>query len=162
MKNNLNSILIAGIFTLLSFTSCQKEGPQGPAGEDGNANVHSRNFSINNWNYEDPSWHLSILDSRITEDIIENGAVLVYINYDGSLSLIPITIYREANYSTTIESSVYVGGVSIFWTDSDLTQPITPPNLDFKIVVIEGSEIQNYPNLDFEDYELIKATFELE
>jgi hypothetical protein len=49
----------------------------------------------------------------------------------------------------------------VYVTDSDLTQPLNPGLLTFKVVVIASSSIAKYPNLDLNNYEEVKKTFDL-
>jgi hypothetical protein len=154
------SLIVFGI-TLISIIGCTKEGPIGPAGNDGNANVVSSTFSSSNWVYSAPSWSLTHFYSAITQEIIDKGAVLVYLKTGQAYSQLPITIYTSTNYSTSIEVASFVGGVKLFWTDSDLTQPNNPGNLEFKIVVIAASGLAQNPNLDFTNYEEVAQAYNL-
>lgn len=150
------------LVTMTLFSSCKKEGPAGPAGKDGNANVVSSTITSSSWAYAAPSWVITFTNPAITQEIINSGAVLVYLKVGNSYNQLPLTFYPSSDYSTTIEVSTFVGGLSLFWTDSDLIQPINPGSRTFKVVVIAASgRIQN-PNVDYSNYEEVKSTFNLE
>lgn len=149
MKKSMLLLFAATATLLNTFTGCQKEaGPQGEPGKDGNANVHSQTFTVSNWQYSEPTYYADINYSAITSDVINNGAVLVYFaNGNGGYSQLPITLYPSDEYSKTYEVVSFVGGVRIFITDSDLTQPISPGTQSFKIVAIGGSALKLNPDL---------------
>jgi hypothetical protein len=149
------------LVTMTIFSSCKKEGPAGPAGEDGNANVVSSTITSSSWAYTAPSWAISFTYPAITQDIINSGAVLVYIKVGNNYSQLPLTFYQSASYSSTIEVSTFVGGLSLFWTDSDLTQPNNPGSQTFKVVVIAASGLIQNPNVDYSNYEEVKSTFNI-
>ncbi len=152
----------------LLFTNCAKDGktgpagPQGPAGANGNANVVSSTITSSNWAYTAPSWKISFTYPAITQDIIDKGAVLVYIKVGSAYNQLPLTIYPSSTYSRTYEVSTYLGGVDIFCTDSDLTQPTNPGSQNFKVVVIAASGKMANPNLNYDDYNAVKKAFNLQ
>ena len=155
IKTISTSLLLLSIVLL---SGCEKEGP---AGADGNANVVSTTFTSSAWTFNSPSWMLSYNYPAITQEIINTGAVLVYIRVNNSYNQLPLTFYQSSDYSTTIEVSNSVGGVNIFWTDSDLVQPINPGTQTFKVVVIAASaKIQN-PGVDYSNYEDVESAFNL-
>jgi hypothetical protein len=154
------SLIIFGI-TLISIVGCTKEGPIGPAGADGNANVVSSTISSSNWVYNSPSWSITFSYPAITQNIIDKGAVLVYLKNGQAYTQLPLTIYSSATFSSSLEVNSFVGGVKVFWTDSDLTQPSNPGNREFKVVVIAASGLAQNPNLDFKNYEAVKLAYNL-
>ena len=166
-KNVVKSTAIIGMFALvcgLLFTNCKKEGPQGPAGKDGtngNANVVSSSITSSSWVYSSPSWSINFTYGAITQDIIDRGAVLVYMKVGSAYNQIPITFYPANNYSRTYDISTYVGGVTIYCTDSDLTQPTNPGTLTFKVVVIAASQLIKNPNVDLKNYTAVKQAFNI-
>jgi hypothetical protein len=149
------------LVTITFFSSCKKEGPAGLAGKDGNANVVSSTITSSSWAYTAPSWATTFDYPAITQDIINSGAVLVYLKVGNNYNQLPLTFYQTSSYSSTIEVSTFVGGLSLLWTDSDLTQPNNPGSPTFKIVVIASSGMIQNPNVDYSNYEDVKATFNL-
>ena len=161
MKKNNQLILSAIILCITLFFSCSKEGPVGEAGQDGNANVVSSTITSSAWVYNDPYWEITFSYSAITQDIINNGAVLVYIVEGGRNYQLPITIYQSSSYSTSVGLDAFVGGITINWSDSDLTQPDNPGTTTFKIVVISADGLIQNPNLDVYNYNEVQKAFEL-
>lgn len=148
------------VLILLLFTAFEKEGPRGP---EGNANVLSGTYIISNWSYSEPSFVGDITVPDITQDIIQNGAILVYIETgEGTFSQLPLTFYQSDNYSTSLEVVTALQKVHIIWTDSDLATPLLPPALNFKVVTIAASTRLAHPELDFSNYKDVVRTFELE
>ena len=161
--NSIKSITsLVLLVTMTIFSSCKKEGPAGPAGKDGNANVVSSTITSSSWAYTEPSWAITFTDPAITQEIINSGAVLVYIKVGDNYTQLPLTFYLSSSYSSTIEVSTFVGGLSLFWTDSDLVQPNNPGSQTFKVVVIAGSGMIQNPNVDYSNYEEVKSKFNLE
>lgn len=153
--------LIAGATT---FSNCAKDGAVGPAGEDGkdgNANVVSSSIISGNWTFVSPSWSQAFTYAAITQDILDNGAVLVYVASGANYFQLPYTFYPSSSYSRTYNYVHYLGGLKVYVTDSDLTTPATPGTLEFKVVVIEASFLMKNPNVDLNDYQAVKKSFNL-
>jgi len=165
---------VLAIAATFLFQSCTKEGPAGPAGATGatgaqgptgpagpasNGGVSSASITTSNWSYISPSWVLTLTYSVITQDILDNGAVFVYNKVGTSYFQLPYTLYPTSSYSRTADFEHYVGGLKIFVTDSDLTQPVNPGTQTFKVVVIDGTA--KNPNVNYNDYNSVKAYYGL-
>ena len=161
MKKTLTLCLVALSFLFNSCIVEGEQGPQGPAGSDGNANVVSSSLTTSNWSYLSPDWYINFNYDAITQDILDNGAVLLYVKSGSNYFQLPYTYYPSSTYSRTYTFKHYLGGLSVYVTDSDLTQPLNPGLLTFKVVVIASSSIAKYPNLDLNNYEEVKKTFDL-
>ena len=152
--------LIAGATT---FSNCEKVTVTGPAGEDGkdgNANVVSSSITSGSWSFVSPSWSQSFTYSAITQDILDNGAVLVYVASGVNYYQLPYTFYPTSSYSRTYNYVHYLGGLKVYVTDSDLNTP-QPGTLEFKVVVIEASFLMKNPNVDLNNYQAVKKAFNL-
>ena len=152
--------LIAGATT---FSNCEKVTVTGPAGEDGkdgNANVVSSSITSGSWSFVSPSWSQSFTYSAITQDILDNGAVLVYVASGVNYYQLPYTFYPTSSYSRTYNYVHYLGGLKVFVTDSDLITT-EPGTLEFKVVVIEASFLMKNPNVDLNNYQEVKKAFNL-
>jgi hypothetical protein len=152
--------LIAGAMT---FSNCEKVTVTGPAGEDGkdgNANVVSSSITSGSWSFLSPSWSQSFSYSAITQDILDNGAVLVYVASGVNYYQLPYTFYPTSSYSRTYNYVHYLGGLKVYVTDSDLNTP-EPGTLKFKVVVIEASGLIKNPNVDLNNYQAVKKAFNL-
>lgn len=155
-------ILMATVFCL----SCR--GPQGPPG---NANVASSNITVrsSDWYWQDPSWRVDLDFNAITPAINDHGAVLVYMKVSNTWRQLPMTyFYSEIDnnndehfYASTIEVSYYDKGVSLFWTESDLSNIGAPNNAEFKVVVIDALYYSAHPEINYADYEVVKTMFKL-
>jgi hypothetical protein len=97
----------------------------------------STTVTISNWTQNGNDWVTTIPYGEITADVIDNGAVLVYLQAGTNVwNSLPLTIYESVSYSTTIQVSVTVGQVIISWTNSDDTLPANPGEDIYKITVV--------------------------
>lgn len=136
------------------------EGPQGIPGVDGNANVVSKTFT-SNWILEDNFWYTVFDYPAINQDILDRGAVLVYLKVESSHLQLPVTLYLNENYSSTLSVYHSLGMVTIYWDDSDLLTPIEPGNYNFKVVVIAASTLAQYPGLNLSSYSEVASVLNL-
>jgi hypothetical protein len=159
MKNLIKTCIL---ISALLFNSCiGEQGPQGPAGKDGNANVQSSSLTTSSWSYLSPDWYINFTYPAITQDILDKGAVLVYVQSGSNYFQLPYTFYPTSTFSRTYTFRHYLGGLSVYVTDSDLIQPDNPGLLTFKVVVIASSALAKHPNVDLNNYNEVKKTFEL-
>lgn len=169
------SVICMTIFAITFLASCR--GPQGPAGHDGNANVASATVTIypNNWEWvNDCQWTVEIDYPAITDNVFNHGAVLVYMDVEGTWSQVPLTYYYQdlltyddgsqevINCEASIEvATLSDGGVRLFWTESDFYDGMRPDTHDFKIVAIEANVYRDRSDVDFSSYEAVKKAFQL-
>lgn len=156
---------------MLLVTSCQ--GPQGEPGRDGNANVQSATVETKAsdwvWDGEACNWYLDLEWNAIDLDMVDYGAVLVYMESPGDFygwHQLPLTLYPNEQYSSTLETIYYDYGVTVFWTNSDLKQHQNPcdfynSNISFKIVLIDAVMYSKYKNEDLSNYEVVKQLFNI-
>jgi hypothetical protein len=153
MKNALNLLAILTLIAI--FSGCKKDEyqPKGDYQEAGDyPEMSSQISTISVWTYSSPSYFGEIYNSEITQDVLDNGAVLVYANSGtNTWSQLPVTFYQSSSYSTTLEVVTYPNTVRIYWTDSDLTQPATPPAMTFKVVVFTPKMLMENPGIDFKN-----------
>ena len=150
---HLNILLIA--LLLLGAGACKKDKYQ-EVGDYPEMSTSTASISV--WNYSSPSYYGDISVSAITQDVLDNGAVLVYVSGgNNNWNQLPLTFYTSASYSSTLEVTNFVGMVRIIWTDSDLLQPTTPPTLTFKVVVLTPKMLSENPNLDLNNYEEVES-----
>lgn len=147
-------------------------GPAGPAGNDGNANVWSSTLTVypDDWRWDsNTSWRVDIYYEAISTAITDYGAVLVYMEEDNTWRQLPYTFYYTDNdengnvlyCSSSLEVSTYDEGVSIFWTENDFYDGYCPEEHRFKIVVIAASYYNARSDVDYSNYEAVKAAFQL-
>ena len=162
------SIIFFVLFIAFFSFQCTKEGPVGPAGEDGNANVQVfiKSVSVNQWveygtfGAYNHNYGTDINISELTSDISTNGTVLAYIKSDDVYLALPFTAF-QTNYFNVFNYTHTTGIVEVFKMASDyMTLPPTTI-MNFKIVLIDG--LVNIPNsLDIKDYNKVSEYFDLE
>jgi len=168
--------------TALAFTACRPEdgkdgingqdgtpGAQGPVGQDGNANVVSKTFTATQISWTDKTiygtnYKVATLNMpEITQNIIDNGAVLVYGGFfwESPWSALPISFF-ETGKTSYYTYGIATGKVTLRVHNSTNAVPSTP-GIPFRVVVIEGKAAgkarSNGVNLN--DYEQTKAYFNL-
>ncbi len=167
MKKQLQKIGIVVLMSIsaLVFNGCKgKDGATGPAGTDGNANVHSLIFTTTSasWAYTAPTYYVNLVDPQVTSDILGTGAVLVYVTGGGgSNTQLPYTYFPSTAYSETMAAVIALNQVQIQVTDSDLAAPNNPGALSFKVVTMSSRMMLTNPHVNFQDYESVKQAFHL-
>ena len=166
------TVICMTLFAMLFAVSCRGPvGPEGPAGPAGNANVASSTVTVrpSDWYWDNTSWRVDIEYKAIDADITDYGAVLVYMDNDGTWRQLPMTFYYTDNTSSgdviycssSLEVSTYDEGVSIFWTENDFYDGYRPDEHKFKIVVIAASVFNHRSDVDYSNYEAVKAAYQL-
>lgn len=168
----LKSLALLFVISLFAITSCR--GPQGVPGRDGNANVQSATVETTpaNWYWDENAcnWYLDLEWDAIDLDMVDYGAVLVYMENPGEFygwHQLPLTLYPSDQYSATLETIYYDYALTIFWTNSDLQQHQNPcdfynANITFKVVLIDATIYAKYKNEDFSNYENLMKILEKE
>lgn len=179
------------LLTFLFLAACTgDQGPVGPAGAPGNANVKSGAIAPTNaewlWNSNyclqtSPSsttcWFTRYVDVAVAEidsNIVDNGAVLVFMEPDpGTNRWVPL------NYSYTSFGGTYMFNYAYEVMDGNLrlhfymtpntganpsSQTWTLATLKFRYVIIAGKALQliqsGEAGVDVRDYESVKAFYE--
>jgi hypothetical protein len=176
MKNKLFVLIAITAFGVI--TSCKKDpvpgpkgdkgdkgdkgeqGEPGPTGPQGNANVTSGTVTLSSWIYDSNNkWYTAtIIDQGITQNIVDKGAVIVYLYQGGANAALPVTIYPSASYSSTLSYVYGLSQVVIRVQDSDLTQPNNPGSLTFRVVKINGQRIEK---INWKNYNEVAAEYSL-
>lgn len=165
------------LFTMVLFTMISCRGPKGDPGlpgEPGNANVQSSTVETTaaDWTYDQEAcnWYLDLEWDAISQDMVDYGACLVYMENPNPDSYgwhqLPLTLYPDTSYSSSIEVVYYDYRLTLFWTNSDLQKHENPcrlygTNLTFKVVLIGGNLYTKYQNEDLSNYETVKKLFNL-
>ena len=106
---------------------------------------------------------------EITENVLDNGAVLIYLYQDGSLYSLPSTFVNVTEdgigYSSSYWTVLQLGGLTVKVQDND-GYTVHPGPQEFKIVIIDGlsslpksvnvnnyAEVKAYLNIQDEDIE---------
>ena len=153
----LSLAIVAGV-----LSSCKKKTTEGPAGKDGNANVHSFTFSTTSsaWTLNNKTYNATFTLESIDASILSSGTVNVFLG-DGTGSrwtAMPVTQQGiQYNYSISIHT-VGVGMSSA----SDANPPLSNPGVQqFRVIVISGSARMAHPNVNLNNYNEMKRTFNL-
>ena len=156
----------------LLFTNCAKKGDTGPAGPagtngtNGNANVKSKTIFVagSEWINSAGASTVTKLVSEITTDIINNGAVLVYVdNGSNNWSALPVTTTDPSGVVLAFGYDIEPGKLIL---NAEVNQNVTLTastfgNTNFRIVTIAGSGRMANPNLNYNDYNEVKKAFNL-
>lgn len=91
------------------------------------------------WNEGAYFYTIDISWTEITQEVLDNGTLTVHIQTVGSneWTILPTTIYLSDTYSSSLTVNYELNKATITWTDSDLTSPGTPPNMNVKLTVVE-------------------------
>ena len=136
------------------------------------SNVSSSTVTVlsSDWYWDNnTSWRVDIDYDAINANVDDHGAVLVYMDQGETWRQIPMTFYYSimnddhtiSYYSSTIEVSTYYQGLSIFWTENDFYDGYRPDDHKFKIVVIPADVYGSRSDVNYEDYNAVKAAFQL-
>lgn len=151
--------------SLLIFGACKKTsepGPTGPAGATGNANVKSELDTAFTWTYGSTSYGAAITVSNITQDIVDNGAVLVYMKVGTDWQPLPYTFFNTSAWASLYSFSYSLSTVNLKMANSDLFPHTNPGTKYFKTVCI-ASGVKKLPaDIKFWTYEKVKKEFQLE
>ena len=157
------TVIMLAILSVFVMASCR--------GSKGNANVKSSTVTVrsSDWYWDNTSWRVDLNYQAIDADITDYGAVLVYMDNDGTWRQLPMTFYYTDNdengnvlyCSSSLEVSTYDEGVSIFWTENDFYDGYRPEEHRFKIVVIAASYFNSRSDVDYSSYEAVKAAYQL-
>ena len=126
-------------------------GKQGPRGMDGALANRIIQFDKkpSEWTGDENGYKTTLNIPELTEDIYQNGAVLVYkLNEDTQdkyANLLPYT-YLSNSSTEYMDFNAYIGRIEITlrWTDNMVNTTQAPVNdILFKVVLIEGTNISD-------------------
>ncbi len=167
MKNTITHKLFMLAFIFITvFNSCKK-GETGTPGKDGSANVTSYTYSVPSWTYSSPYYFVNLSVPSITADNISTAGVMAYFNTTGNQWFaLPYTQYHSpSNYYMGFTTGI--SNVQITWVyDSSLSSGDDPntfyaTKVLYKVVVIPPSAKSLKPNVDYNNYNEVKAAFNL-
>ncbi len=181
----LRSLAILSLIPAFLLTSCGEKGntgDPGPQGPPGNANVITINFTINpnQWAASLPPpaapgdegyflYYILGNVSEITQQIIDYGAVIAYYNDNGYYLPLPYTKYYKTTspsiylWEETLSSIISTATCQIDLKSSDFYIPeAASQQIRVKLVIIDGLVRQQNPDLDWNNYNLVKEKLGLE
>ena len=170
------TLICLSVMAVAMMASCR-----GPKGDPGNANVASSTVTVtfDQWEWvNNCQWSVTLDYPAINDNVFNHGAVLVYMKQNGAWNQLPMTYYYDYEDPEVgwivCEASIEVAtlgdkGVRLFWTQSDFydgvnVDPVDPSkhrSFDFKIVAIEATYYEHRSDVDYSDYNAVKAAFQL-
>ncbi len=161
MRNTKKIILLFAV--VFAFASCKKgdTGPAGANGTNGNANVTNSTFTVatSSWVLTGNEYDATLNVPSINQSIIDKGAVNIYVSSDGiTWTAMPFSVQGyEFNYNYSL-STVKIA----FSLDSGNIPSSAPNNDKFKVVVIASSGLIAHPNVNLNNYNDVKAAYQLQ
>jgi hypothetical protein len=142
---------------MLVFTQCK--GPRGNDGIDGINYTHSAIYDISSsdWTGDLNGYDFSISVPEITEDIYNNGAVLVYRLIETapkSFNMLPYS-YVDNSLTVYMDFDAYVGSIDLIYKEvnNGVNNTTDPGAMSFKVVIIEGIPLATLKGMvDISDY----------
>lgn len=145
LKKTLKAFALC-LFSAILFSNCAKTGPQGEKGEvgtAGNANVKSSISSNLLWTYNtlNSRYEAVINTTVITQDIVNNGAVLVAAELaNGTWSQMPFSTMANGTTALFFDYDYFVNGVRVSIQNTNKDNSLSPVNtLRLKVTVIAGT-----------------------
>jgi len=166
-------LFLFAVIATVVFTSCSKEGKQGVAGKDGNANIINTSLTLRNWHtiWDDGTsydYTDSISWTQIDGSILSNGVVLVYAleSTDNNAPVVwyalPFSFSGRDNttglkYLESFSYSINRGAIKIECVGYDeisgSANILSGLNgVQIRIVVIPPSIMSKYPNTNWKNY----------
>jgi hypothetical protein len=147
MKYKIKFSYLLMAITALLLTGCGKEGPQGlqgPAGQDGNANViASPWYTPTSWAGQTGDWYFDVSNSAITKDVVESGAILAYMSVPGDLynnyTVRPLPAYAiNAHWDFLLPNDGKSNYGAIEFTSDMVSRPGTS-GYNFRFIIIPAN-----------------------
>jgi len=144
MKTKSIVILSFVAIFMLIASACKKEGPQGPPGVDGNANVIASPWiTPHSWDGCANDWYFDVSNAAITQDIVETGVILAYISAPGDLyqgtAVRPLPAYAiGVNWDFLVEGPTQTS-LGFIEFSSDATAMPATTNIYFRFILIPSS-----------------------
>ena len=163
MRNKLqNSIrFMTLVLSLIVVVSCKKDDDSAYQKKGNYPTKYSKQFTVS-WTLNAPGYFCTISDANITQAVVDNGYVGVYLSNDsGGWIALPITIPITSTYATTFTPVHYLGGITIWAYDTDTQQTVDPGPTTFKVVIMSAAARMANPTLNLKNYEEVKKAFNL-
>ena len=139
-------------------------GPQGPAG--------TANVIYSGWMSFQQAERDTLIDGtnlkvnhlaapRLTQAIIDNGAIQVYMRFRSTVLTLPYTS-RAGSRPNTVSFVPRPGRIYVTrFTHDNITPYLGFGSVQFRYVLIPGGVSASLSNLDLRDYEAVKAAFNI-
>jgi hypothetical protein len=145
------------------------QGAKGDTGAQGNANVTGQTFvtTSSSWSYSSPAWSESFSVTALTSNIIDGGAVEVYLSGDGGIQwyALPFTLYGTiANYIAGY--SFGLNTVDVTWIYNSAGEGNNPyqqyGQCEIEVVCIAPATLQHYPQINFNNAAAVETLPEVQ
>ncbi len=158
--NPTKTVFVSVLFALsVILFSCDKE-ESGPPGKDGVANLSTHTFTTNSNDWlADNANNLMVYQQNIpeiTQEVIENGAVLAYFG-DGSGDIWIAMPFSSLGLEFVF--GYYESNVEIIVSLANGQMPNNPGGQEFKIVIIPPA--QRISNINHQNYEEVRMAYGL-
>ncbi len=163
MRNKLhNSIrLMTLVLSLLVVVSCKKDDDSAYQQKGNYPTIYTKKFTVI-WTQSAPGYYCLLADANITQDIVDNGEVAVYLSNDnGGWIALPITMPITSTYATTYTPVHYLGGITVWVYDTDTQQTVDPGPTTFKVVIMSAAARLANPTLNLKNYDEVIKVFKL-
>lgn len=148
----MKKILSIACVFLLTLSACKVEGPEGPAGVDGNANVKTQIITVtpSNWTGNGFALEAKKVCPILTAEIVASGAVLVYMQIGNGVYVpVPVSntnywVDTEGNpvlYNSHVFYHYGTSAITFYLQDDDAQTEQPTENMVFKVVTIASSEV---------------------
>lgn len=169
MKTTCTTVLSVAL--LFAFSACDGEGPVGPQGPPGNANVTASTFvfSMDDASFNGPVASVQFDVPGLDVDVVDEGAVLAYFREQDTWTAMPYTFGDESpelpavDYTLTLGYAYDVEFLEVFYEASseEAVDLAALPDRTIKAVFIAGFPVSKI-GIDLTDYEAVAEYFELE
>ncbi|MES2141103.1 MAG: hypothetical protein V4511_15460 [Bacteroidota bacterium] len=160
MKKNLQIVSLIMVLTTMSVISCKKGNEAGPT-----VTVTSKTYSVPTWSSSSTRWYTQLSVPELTSGNINTAAVQVYFGLDNTnWTALPNTVVSSTNYFMGYMTTV--GTVQVNWDYNGIGIGSSPNTFYsatslFKVVVIPPAAIVANPDLDLNNYNTVKAKFNI-
>lgn len=129
----LNRILYILPICALLLGACEKEGPAGPQGEPGTANVKYSEWKTLPFDNSGSDYIVTIDEPEITKEILNNGEVAVYMGDENSWA-VKLNYYAGTHYAmySLEEGKIRIDLNYVIWADSKFRFIIIPGGVQFR------------------------------
>jgi hypothetical protein len=167
--------LIIYFAALVLISSCGKDGAPGatgPQGPSGNANVQATTFTVTSTQWQstgtggtDYEKYVDLTVPSITQNILDNGAVLVYwVTSNGINVQLPFqNVYPAGSTPFIYQPSTSVGTATVeaYYSDWSSFSFTAGSQIKFKVVTIDGSLRVTHPEINWKDPKSIEKGLHL-
>ncbi len=135
-------------FALFTLSGCKKEevvGPQGQQGPQGNANVHSVDFTMyyGSWSgSQNEGWEATYNWNVLTEEMVNKGGIFVYVETEANtFMLMPFSLPVTGGFVSVV-SAFRTGELGLIYLPSSNVSITNPGVRRFRAVAISPKSME--------------------